>query len=167
MALIHPCHPKISWDKAQNNGFPKSNPKSTFTIHDDIFQRPFELKIFMWALNISSTHHNNFQRVPEQFRISDFHLRKATKPVPAAPGHFWFLSRKNPRSFQNNSGTLQEFPGVCRNQFDLMVSPETTFQFYRNSSGDLSLQNFSAVSETFSGDFLSDSLSSIQQIDDP
>jgi hypothetical protein len=48
-ALIHPCHPKRSWDKAQNNGFPKSNPKSTFTIHDDIFQRPFELKIFMWA----------------------------------------------------------------------------------------------------------------------
>ena len=24
-------------------------PKSTFTIHDDIFQRPVELKIFMWA----------------------------------------------------------------------------------------------------------------------
>ena len=24
-------------------------PKSAFTIHDDIFQRPFELKIFMWA----------------------------------------------------------------------------------------------------------------------
>ena len=48
-ALIHPCHPKISWDKAQNNGFPKSNTKSTFTIHDDILQRPVELKIFMWA----------------------------------------------------------------------------------------------------------------------
>jgi hypothetical protein len=56
---------------------------------------------------------------------------------------------------------------VYRNQFDLMVSPETTFQFYRNSSGDLFLRNFSAVSETFFGDILSDSLSSIQQIDDP
>ena len=25
------------------------SPKSAFTIHDDIFQRPVELKIFMWA----------------------------------------------------------------------------------------------------------------------
>ena len=30
-------------------GFSTKIPKSTFTIHDDIFQRPVELKIFMWA----------------------------------------------------------------------------------------------------------------------
>src|SRR3989337_3656409 len=41
--------PRYFGAKAQKGGFPKSNPKSTFTIHDDIFQRPFELKIFMWA----------------------------------------------------------------------------------------------------------------------
>src|SRR3989337_1445486 len=101
--------------------------------------------------------------MPKQFRISDFHLRKASEAVPAAPEHSRFSFRKIPRSFQNDSGTLQELSGMCQNQFDLMVSPETTFQFYRNSFGDLSLRNFSAVSENF----LSNSLSSIQQIDDP
>ena len=35
--------------KAPKGGFPKLSPKSTSTIHDDIFQRPIELKIFMWA----------------------------------------------------------------------------------------------------------------------
>ena len=42
--------------KALKVASPRSQAKSTFTIHDDIFQRPFELKIFMWAQNISSTH---------------------------------------------------------------------------------------------------------------
>ena len=86
--------------------------------------------------------------------------------VPAAPEHIRLLSRKIPESFQNDSGTLQELSGMCQNQFDFMVSLETTFQFHRNSSGDLSLRNFSGV-RNFFGDFLSDSLSSIQQIDDP
>ena len=66
-----------------------------------------------------------------------FLQRKATKAVPAAPEHFRFLSWKIPRSFQNTSGILQEFPGVCQNQFDLMEYPETTFQFHRNYSGVL------------------------------
>ena len=92
--------------------------------------------------------------------------------VPAAPEHFRFLSQKIPKSFQNDSGTLQELSGICQNQLDLMVYPETTFRYHRNSSDDLSLrydsavQNFSGV-RNFFGDFLSDSLSSIQQIDDP
>ena len=36
------------WEKSQKVLSIKI-PKSTFTIHDDIFQRPVELKIFMWA----------------------------------------------------------------------------------------------------------------------
>src|SRR3989337_3694555 len=115
---------------------------------------------------MSSTNQNNFGHISRQFRISDFHLRKATKAVPAAPEHFRFFLRKNPRSSQKNSGTLQEFPGMCRNHFDLMVYSETTFQFYRNYSGVLSLELFCCL-RNFFGDFLSDSLSSIQQIDDP
>ena len=35
--------------KAPKGGFPENIPKSTFTIHDDIFQRPFKLKIVVWA----------------------------------------------------------------------------------------------------------------------
>ena len=111
----------------------------------------------------------DFGFVSKQFRISEFHLRKIAKAVPAAPKHFLFL--KIPKSFQNDSGTLQELSGMCRNQFDLMVYPETTFRYHRNLSDDLSqrydsaVRNFS-VSETFSVIF-SQSLSSIQQIDDP
>ena len=104
--------------------------------------------------------------------FSDFHLRNASEVAPAAPEHFRFLSQKIPKSFQNDSGILQELSGMCRNQFDLMVYPETTFRYHRNLSDDLSLRydsavrNFSSV-QNFFGDFLSDSLSSIQQIDDP
>ena len=36
------------WEKPQKVAFHKY-PKSIFTIHDNIFQRSFELKIFMWA----------------------------------------------------------------------------------------------------------------------
>ena len=92
--------------------------------------------------------------------------------VPAAPEHIRLLSRKIPETFQNDSGTLQELSGMCRNQFDLMVYPETTFRYHQNLSDDPSLRydsavrNFSGV-RNFFGDFLSDSLSSIQQIDDP
>src|SRR3990170_93386 len=46
-----PCPPSPSrrpfWN-FQKGAFSKIS-KSVFTIHDDIFQRPFELKIFMWA----------------------------------------------------------------------------------------------------------------------
>src|SRR3989337_4504698 len=46
-----PCPPSPSrrpfWN-FQKGAFPKIS-KSVFTIHDAIFQRPFELKIFMWA----------------------------------------------------------------------------------------------------------------------
>ena len=59
--------------------------------------------------------------------FSDFHLRNASEVAPAAPEHFRFLSQKIPKSFQNDSGILQELSGICRNQFDLMVYPETTF----------------------------------------
>ena len=45
-------------------------------------------------------------------------------------------------------------------------TPKQLFWFHQNSSGDLSLRYDSAV-RNFFGDFLSDSLSSIQQIDDP
>ena len=86
--------------------------------------------------------------------------------VTAAPKHFRFLCLKIPKSFKNDYGTLQELSGRCRNQFDLVVYPETTFRFHRNSSDDLSLRNFSAV-RNFFGDFLSDSLSTIQQINEP
>ena len=86
--------------------------------------------------------------------------------APAAPEHFRFLSQKIPKSFQNDSGILQELSGMCRNQFDLMVYPETTFRYHRNLSDDLSLRYDSAV-RNFFGEFLSDSLSSIQQIHDP
>jgi hypothetical protein len=51
----------------------------------------------------------------KQFRISDFHLRKASEAVPAAPEYFWFFFQKIPRSFQNDSGTLQELSGMFRN----------------------------------------------------
>ena len=87
--------------------------------------------------------------------FSDFHLRNASEVAPAAPEHFRFLSQKIPKSFQNDSGILQELSGMCRNQFDLMVYPKTTFRYHRNLSDDLSLwydsavRNFS-VSETFS-----------------
>jgi len=47
-----------------------------------------------------------------------------------------------------------------------MVYPETTFRFYQNSFGVLSPELFRRH-RNFSSDFLSDSLSSIQQIDDP
>src|SRR3989337_548915 len=46
-----PCPPSPSrrpfWN-FQKGSFPKIS-KSAFTIHDDIFQRPNELKIFMWV----------------------------------------------------------------------------------------------------------------------
>ena len=99
--------------------------------------------------------------IPEQC----FLQRKATIAVPAAPEHFRFSSRKIPESFQNDSGTLQELSGMFRNQFDLMEYPETTFRFYRNYSDILSPELFRV--RNFFGKFLSDSLSSIQQIDDP
>ena len=135
---IHPCHtPRSFGAKAQKCGFPKSNPKSTFTIHEDIFLRPLNPKLFLCAQNNSSTHQNNLNAFRNNFGTM-FLQRKATKSVPAAPEHFRFLSRKIPRSFQNTSGILQEFPGVCQNQFDLMEYPETTFQFYRNYSDILS-----------------------------
>ena len=54
---------------------------------------------------------------------------------------------------------------MFQNQFDLMEYPETTFRFYRNYSDILSPELFRV--RNFSGKFLSDSLSSIQQIDDP
>ena len=55
--LPWPPSPSTSlFTKALKGGFPKISIKLIFTIHDDIFQRPFELKIFMWAQNISSTH---------------------------------------------------------------------------------------------------------------
>ena len=104
--------------------------------------------------------------------FSDFHLRNASEVAPAAPEHFRVLSQKIPKSFQNDSGTLQELSGIFRNQSDLMVYPETTFRYHRNLSDDLSLrydsavQNLSGVRNLF-GDFLSYSLSSIQPIDDP
>jgi hypothetical protein len=41
--------PRYFGAKAPKGGFPKINHKADFTIHDDIFQRPFEPKIFMWA----------------------------------------------------------------------------------------------------------------------
>ena len=40
--------PRSFGAKPQKVAFQKK-PKSTFTIHDDIFQRLIELKIFMWA----------------------------------------------------------------------------------------------------------------------
>ena len=66
---IHPCHtPRSFGAKAQKCGFPKSNPKSTFTINEDIFLRPLNPKLFLCAQNNSSTHQNNFERIPKQFR---------------------------------------------------------------------------------------------------
>ena len=59
-----------------------------------------------------------------------------------------------------------EVPGAYRNLFGLVVHSETTFRFYRNYSGVLSPELFRFL-RNLSGDFLSDSLSSIQQIDDP
>jgi hypothetical protein len=46
--------------------------------------------------------------------------------------------------FQNNSGLVIFICEklVSRNQFDLMVYHETTFQFYRNPSGVLSSELF-------------------------
>ena len=98
--------------------------------------------------------------------FSDFHLRNASEVAPATPEHFRFLCQKIPKSFQNDSGTLQELSGICRNQINLMVYPETFLRYHQNSSDDLSLRYDSAI-RNFFGDFLSDSLSSIQQIDEP
>src|SRR3990170_8586452 len=100
--------------------------------------------------------------IPEQC----FLQRKATIAVSAAPEHIRFSSQKIPESFQNDSGTLQELSGMFQNQFDLMEYPATTFRFYRNYSGVLSPELFRCL-RNFFGDFLSDSLSNIQQIDDP
>ena len=41
--------PRSFGAKPQKVAFQKVTIKLIFTIHDDIFQRPFELKIFMWA----------------------------------------------------------------------------------------------------------------------
>ena len=108
----------------------------------------------------------------EQFQFSDFHLRKASEPVPAAPEHFRFLFLKIPKSFQNDSGTLQELSGMCWNHFDLMAYPETTFSVSpKLIRWPLSAELFRCPKlfrvRNYFDDFLSDSLSSIQQIDDP
>jgi hypothetical protein len=42
--------PRYFEAKAKKGGYPKSNHKADFTIHDDIFMRPFESKIFLWVL---------------------------------------------------------------------------------------------------------------------
>ena len=79
------------------------------------------------------------------FRLVNFICEKHLK-------WFWQLrsiSGYYPGKFQNDSGTLQELSGMCRNQFDLIVHPKTTFRFHQNSSDDLSLQNFSAVRNFF------------------
>src|ERR1041385_6717544 len=52
-----------------------------------------------------------------------------------------------------------KLPGALRNLFGLVVYPETTFRF--------SLSELFRRLRNLSGDFISDSLSSIQQIDDP
>jgi hypothetical protein len=48
--------PRSFGAKPQKVAFHKVTIKLIFTIHDDIFQRLIELKIFMWAKNISNTH---------------------------------------------------------------------------------------------------------------
>ena len=126
------------WENIPKGDFSKNIHKVIFTIHKDIFLRPINPKLFLCVQNNSSTHQNNFERMPKQFWNNVFSSEKATIAVPAAPEHFRFFLRKNPRSYQNDSGTLQEFPDVCRNHFDLMEYPETTFQFYRNYSDILS-----------------------------
>ena len=46
----HPSIPSRSLlGKYPKRHFSKNIPKSTFTIHDDVFQRLVELKIFVWA----------------------------------------------------------------------------------------------------------------------
>ena len=89
--------------------------------------------------------------------------------IPHVADHTPMRGPKN--GFQNDSGILQELSGMCQNQFDLMVYPETTFRYHRNLSDDLSAVRFRCPKlfgvRNFFGDFLSDSLSSIQQIDDP
>ena len=52
-----------------------------------------------------------------------------------------------------------KLPGAYRNHFGLVVHSETTFRF--------SLSKLFRRLRNLSGDFISDSLSSIQQIDDP
>ena len=79
---------------------------------------------------------------------------------------FYSFLQKNSRSYQNNSGTLQKYQVLTENLFGLVVHSETTFRFYRNYSGVLSPELFRFL-RNLSGDFLSDSLSRIQQIDDP
>ena len=103
--------------------------------------------------------------------FSDFHLRNASEVAPAAPEHFRFLSQKIPKSFQNDSGILQELSGMCRNQFDLMVYPKQLFGIIETYPMTSLCETF-LLSETFRcpklfGDFLSNCLSSIQQLDDP
>ena len=56
MAPIHPCHPQDLLEQSPKRWLSIVTIKLIFTIHDDIFQRLIELKIFMWAKNISSTH---------------------------------------------------------------------------------------------------------------
>jgi len=45
----HPSLLETFWENIPKGDFSINIPKSIFTIHDDIFQRPVELKIFMWA----------------------------------------------------------------------------------------------------------------------
>ena len=101
-------------------------PKSAFTIHDDIFQRLIELKIFIWLRTILVPT-KQFWTHSETVSEHCFSSAKSYYSGSGYSGTFPVFSRKIPRSFQNDSGTLQELSGVCRNQFELMVSPETTF----------------------------------------
>ena len=46
---IHVTPPRSFKQKPKRMAFQKATIKLIFTIHDDIFQRLIELKIFMWA----------------------------------------------------------------------------------------------------------------------
>ena len=73
--------------------------------------------------------------------------------------------RKNSGRSQNISGTLQKIPDAFRNFSGLMVYSETIFGF-SETLPVFSPKHFQCL-RNFSGDFLSDSFPSTQQIDDP
>ena len=107
---------KIFWTKSTKGGFPKNIPKSTFTIHEDIFQRPLIPKIFLWARTILAPtkiilngFRNNFgtmfffsEKLPQRFRllrnISGFHPGKfpeVTRTILALSKNFQTCAETN------------------------------------------------------------------------
>ena len=174
---IRGSHPSMSslryfGTKPKKVAFHKVTIKCFFTIHEPIFPRPIKPKNISVGLRIIP--------VPTKIILDAF--RNIFRSMI-------FISEKQPKWFRQLRNISGFYPGKFQKVSRMILAPSKNYQACAKTNLTLwyplkqlfsftgthpvtSLRNFSAVRNfsgvrNFFGDFLSDSLSSIQQIDDP